>query len=105
VRETYRSRFGIETSYRQLHEGKAKTCTRNPVVRLFLVGVALVLRNVWVWLHWEQLSSPRRGRRCLHPERLRFKGLLQWLLEVAQERFGTRAETNSDRPISPELMS
>jgi putative transposase len=105
VRETYRSRFGIETSYRQLHEGKAKTCTRNPVVRLFLVGVALVLRNVWVWLHWEQLSSPRRGRRRLHPERLRFKALLQWLLEVAQERFGTSGETNSDRPISPELMS
>lgn len=105
VRQTYRSRFGIETSYRQLHEGKAKTCTRNPVVRLFLVGVALVLRNVWVWLHWEQLSSPRRGRRCLHPERLRFKGLLQWLLEVAQERFGTRGESCSDRPINQELMS
>lgn len=104
VRETYRSRFGIETSYRQLHEGKAKTCTRNPTVRLFLVGVALVLRNVWVWLHWEQLSSPRRGRRRLHPERLRFKGLLRWLMEVAQERFGTRGEACSDRPISPELM-
>jgi len=105
VRQTYRSRFGIETSYRQLREGKAKTCTRNPVVRLFLVGVALVLRNVWVWLHWEQLSAPRRGRRCLRPERLRFKGLLQWLLEVAQERFGTRGEAHSDRPINPELMS
>lgn len=105
VRETYRSRFGIETSYRQLHEGKAKTCTRNPVVRLFLVGVALVLRNVWVWLHWEQLSAPRRGRRRLCPERLRFKGLLQWLLEVAQQWFGTCGETGSDRPIRPELMA
>jgi Transposase DDE domain len=104
VRETYRSRFGIETSYRQLHEGKAKTCTRNPSVRLFLVGVALVLRNVWVWLHWEHLSSPRRGRRRLHPERLRFKGLLRWLLEVAQERFGTCGEACTDRPICPELM-
>lgn len=104
VRETYRSRFGIETSYRQLREAKAKTCTRNPVVRLFLVGVALVLRNVWVWLHWEQLSSPRRGGRRLHPERLRFKGLLLWLLDVAQLQLGTTAETGSDRPVGPELM-
>ena len=105
VRETYRSRFGIETSYRQLREAKAKTCTRNPVVRLFLVGVALVLRNVWVWLHWEQLSSPRRGGRRLRPERLRFKWLLLWLLDVAQLQFGTNEETYSDRPIGPELMS
>ena len=103
VRQTYRQRFGIETSYRQMREGKVKTCTRNPVVRLFLVAVALLLRNVWVWLHWEQLSSPRRGGRRLRPERLRFQGMLQWLLEVAQEWFGTNAETCSDRPVGPEL--
>jgi putative transposase len=103
VREAYRSRFGIETSYRQLREGKARTCTRNPVVRLFLVGVALVLRNVWVWLHWEQLSSPRRGGRLLHPERLRFKGLLLWLLEVTQALLGTNDVVYSDRPINPEV--
>ena len=35
------------------------------VVIATLVGVALVLRNVWVWLHWEQLSTPRRGGRVL----------------------------------------
>ena len=105
VRQTYRQRFGIETSYRQLREGKVKACTRNPVVRLFLVAVALLLRNVWVWLHWEALSSPRRGGRRLRPERLRFRGLLQWLLEVAQESFGSNGETSADRPISPEVMS
>jgi putative transposase len=104
VRETYRSRFGIETSYRQLREAKAKTCTRSPVVRLFLVGVALVLRNVWVWLHWEHLSSPRRGGRRLRPERLRFKGMLLWLLALAQEWLGTTGEICSERPINPEVM-
>jgi putative transposase len=46
--EVYRTRFAIETSYRQLGEGKAKTCSRSPEVRLFLVAVALLLRNVWV---------------------------------------------------------
>ena len=35
----------------------------NPLVRLFLVGVALVVRNVWVALHWAVLSAPRRGQR------------------------------------------
>jgi hypothetical protein len=89
VAETYRSRFGIETSYRQLSEARIKTCTRNPMVRFFFVALALILRNVWVWLHWEVLSTPRRGRRLLRLERLRFKGMLLWLLHVAESVLGT----------------
>src|SRR3954470_5274228 len=60
---TYRLRFGIETSYRQLHEGRIRTTTRRPEVRLLYVGIALVLRNLWVWLHYTILSRPRRGGR------------------------------------------
>ena len=30
IRELYRKRFGIETSYRQMNEARIKTCTRNP---------------------------------------------------------------------------
>jgi hypothetical protein len=67
--ETYRSRFGIESSYRQLREAKAKTCSRSPVVRLFLVGVALLVRNLWVWLHYAVLSTPRRGSRVFNEGR------------------------------------
>src|SRR4051812_36442424 len=58
---TYRLRFGIETSYRQMHEGRIRTTTRRPAVRLLYVGIALVLRNLWVWLHCTTLSMPRRG--------------------------------------------
>lgn len=47
---TYKRRFGIETSYRQLGEGLASTCTTDRRRRVLLVGVALLLRNVWVWL-------------------------------------------------------
>jgi putative transposase len=61
VAETYRRRFAIETTYRQLHQARIRTSTRNPLLRLRYVGLALILRNVWVWLHWEVLSQPRRG--------------------------------------------
>jgi hypothetical protein len=88
VRQAYRTRFGIETSYRQMNQAKVTTTTRNPVVRLFLVGVALILRNVWVWLHWDVLSGRRRGGRVLRLDRLPFKALLLWLLHVAEEQFG-----------------
>jgi IS4 transposase len=39
VADTYRQRFGIETSYRQLNEARIKTCTRNPKVRFFFVAL------------------------------------------------------------------
>jgi hypothetical protein len=51
LRETYRKRFGIETSYRQQREARIRTCTRDPKLRLFYVGTSLLLRNVWVLLH------------------------------------------------------
>ncbi len=99
VADTYRLRFGIESSYRQLNEARAKTCTRNPLVRLFLVAVALILRNVWVWLHYECLSSPRRGSRQIRLERLRFKTLLAWLEHVVVSLLGVTDQTATERPL------
>jgi hypothetical protein len=100
VADTYRERFGIETSYRQLHQARITTCSRNPSLRLFYIGLALILRNVWVWYHWERLSSPRRGRRQLRLERLRFKALLMWLQHVAESILGVSDETFTERPAA-----
>ena len=88
VFQIYRDRFGIETSYRQLGEACIKTTTRNPTLRLLFVGIALLLRNVWVWVHWVYLATPRRGGRKLNLHRLRFKTLLMWLTHLAEETFG-----------------
>jgi hypothetical protein len=100
---TYRLRFGIETSYRQMHGGQIRTTTRNPVVRLLYVGIALVLRNLWVWLHDTILSTPRRGGRLLQLARLRWRTLLLWLLHVAEERFGVADVIYTERDVPYEL--
>src|SRR4051812_23396873 len=102
---TYRLRFGIETSYRQMHEGRIRTTTRRPEVRLLYVGIALVLRNLWVWLHYAVLSRPRRGGRVILLERLRWETLLLWLLHVAEERFGVDDVTYTERNVPYELAS
>jgi putative transposase len=101
IADTYRQRFGIEASYRQLNEARIKTCTRQPAVRFFFIALALILRNVWVWLHWQILSSPRRGGRLLRLERLRFKALLSWLLHVAEAVFGVLDEAATERSLQP----
>lgn len=86
IKETYRKRFGIESSYRQLNQAKIRTSTRNPVLRLLFVGIAFILRNVWVWLHAEVIAVPRKGARVLDLPSLRFDRLLLWLLfEVASQ--------------------
>ena len=61
IRATYRRRFGIESSYRQSHQARIRTSSRKPALRLLFMGVALVLRNVWVWLHAEVMAQPQRG--------------------------------------------
>jgi putative transposase len=99
VADTYRLRFGIETSYRQMNEARIKTCSRSPLLRFLFVAIALLLRNVWVWFHWEVLSTPRRGRRQLNLERLRFKTLLFWLVQVAMAVLGALGETLTERTI------
>jgi Transposase DDE domain len=84
VYETYRRRFGIETSYRQLREARIRTCTRDPRLRLLYVGIALILRNVWVWLHGEVLAQPRRGGRRLDLSQLPFRVMLSWLQQLVE---------------------
>ena len=100
---TYRLRFGIESSYRQMHEGRIRTSSRRPVLRLLYVGIALVLRNLWVWLHYAILSIPRRGGRIIELERLRWETLLLGLLHVVEETFGVVDVTYTERDVEYEL--
>ncbi len=99
----YRLRFGIETSYRQMQEGRIRTTTRRPAVRLLYVGIALVLRNLWVWLHYTLLSMPRQGGRVILLERLRWETVLLWLLHVVEEAFGVADVTYTERNVEYEL--
>jgi putative transposase len=114
VADMYRRRFGIESSYRQLRQAKIRTAARSAGLRLLYVGVALVLRNVWVWLHAESLADRRPGGRVPRPERLRFPVLLLWLAQAATDAFGIRdvteagAATNGAQaagPPGPELCN
>lgn len=80
IREEYRRRFAIETSYRQMRQARIYTCTRNPRLRLMFVAVALIVRNLWVWIHATKLAEGAYDRLILHLERLRFRRMLEWLV-------------------------
>jgi len=99
VRETYRKRFGIESSYRQLNQARIRTSSRSPLLRLLFVGLALVLRNVYVWLHWEVLAKKRRGKRRVDLNQLPLRAMLHWLLKVVETFLGVRESLLSERPF------
>lgn len=83
ARETYRRRFGIETSYRQVNQAQAWTTSRNCKLRLLLFGLALLLRNAWVWLHRCVLNRELpNGAFVTQPEQLR---LFVLLIHLEQE--------------------
>jgi IS4 transposase len=50
VAQRYRRRFGIESTYRQLNPLRARTASRNPALRFFLLGLGFLLLNIWVML-------------------------------------------------------
>lgn len=79
IRERYRTRFGIETSYRQMRQARIYTCTRDPHLRLVFLAIGLLLRNLWVWIHETLLAEGSGPELTLHLERLRFKRLLDWI--------------------------
>jgi hypothetical protein len=80
IRERYRKRFGIETSFRQMRQARVYTCTRCPRLRLFFVAIALILRNIWVWMHEMIFAEGTNNHLILHLERLRFKRMLDWIV-------------------------
>lgn len=100
VRQTYRRRFGIETSYRQMERARIRTSSRDPLRRLLFAGIALLLRNAWVWLHLMRLASRRGNGGTLHLERLRFSDLLLTLQTFAQYLLNP-GPLNKSQPPTP----
>ena len=102
VADRYRSRFGIESSYRLLGQALARTSSRSPSLRLLQVAVGMMLVNEWVVLKLHFASESQRGVRgwTVREERLRFADLLMMLLRGVGYRLGnlTELENRSSYP-------
>ena len=106
VRETYRTRFGIETSYRQMREVKIKTSTTNAMVRYLYIGVAFIIRNVWVWLHFHVFSKTQRGRigRKIMLQRFSLEQMKSWICSAIAEIYILIDQISIDQPLPREIL-
>ncbi len=58
----YRSRFGIESSYRSMRQLRIRSNSRNPAMRFLFLALGLILVNVWIALRFHFCQIPRQGR-------------------------------------------
>lgn len=84
----YRSRFGIEASYRILRRVRVKTTSRNPALRFFLFGFALLLVNIWAFLRWFVARIPGRGPHRLAPILFQFQTFVSMLRRAIEHLYG-----------------
>lgn len=100
VATEYRRRFGIEASYRQLGQCLARTSSRNERYRLLLVGLALLLCNLWAYLHSECFSRGAGYAPRLELGRLRLLHLATAVAAVIAALFGGYVEEwQTQRPL------
>jgi putative transposase len=72
VSSIYKNRFAIESSYRMRNIVKAKTSSRNVVLRYLLTIISFLLKNIWVALKWNYFARIQRGPRTIDDDLFRF---------------------------------
>lgn len=89
----YRSRFGIESSYRLMRQLRIKTNSRNPAMRFLFMALGLIRVNVWLCLRFRFTQLPRRGRtgRPLKVALFRLKRFASFLRHAIERRYLVRA--------------
>jgi hypothetical protein len=85
IRARYRSRFGIEASYRCMRQTHAMTTSRNPALRFFLLALAFLIINLWCLLRWRFCQIPRRGGRSIDHKIYELQRHRQFIAQVIDE--------------------
>jgi len=84
VRKLYRRRFGIESSYRMMEKARARTTSHNAALRFLFMGLALLLHNIRIALHWTYLRIRGRGPRRVAYQYFREDRMLRFLSRAVE---------------------
>lgn len=87
VMRRYRRRFGIECSYRQMRQVRVVSSSRNPAMKFFLLGLSLVLVNLWARLRWLLFRRRGRGPRTVLADAFRLKRFVALLRRAIEQLY------------------
>jgi putative transposase len=89
VYRRYRRRFGIESSYRQFDSLRARTTSRNPALRFLLLGLSLLLLNIWAFLRFLVARIIEPGPIHLDDALFRLQRFIAFLRRAIETTLGT----------------
>jgi len=96
ARRHYSKRFGIEATYRLSESSLISTTATDQARRLLFVVISLLAQNVWRYLHWEYVATPRRGGRRLW--RWPFEEFIRMVTRAAWNALSVRRSVPANRP-------
>lgn len=67
---------------------RVKTTSHNPALRFFLLGLALLLVNIWAFLRWFVARVASRGPHRLHPTRFQFQAFVAMFRRSTEMFYG-----------------
>ena len=87
----YRSRFGIESSYRLMNSCRARTSSRDPAFRFYLIFLSFLVLNYWVASKWLYISEPRKGGRKIYTDELSSHTFCNLIDRALEKIFGLKS--------------
>ena len=94
----YRHRFGIECTYRQMRQLRVVSSSRNPAMKFFLLGLSLVLVNLWARLRWQLFRRVGRGPRTVMADAFRLKRFTAMLRRAIEALFDAVMSVQTTAP-------
>lgn len=101
--QTYRHRFGIESSYRVAETTRPRTTSHNTAIRLLNMFVAVLMENEWVIVKLLYASERHRGCLAVDEELIRFKRLLTMVERALNHIYGEKEALENRKPPPTEV--
>jgi hypothetical protein len=103
VMRCYRRRFGIECSYRQMRQMRVVSSSRNPAMKFFLLGLSLVLVNLWARLRWLLFRRRGRGPSTVMASAFRLKRFIAMLRRAIEQLYEAVMSVSTTDP--PQIVN
>jgi len=103
VMRCYRRRFGIECTYRQMRQMRVVSSSRNPAMKFFLLGLSLVLVNLWATLRWQLFRRVGRGPRTVMTDAFRLQRFIAMLRRAIENLYNAVMSVPTTAP--PQIVN
>lgn len=87
IRERYRHRFAIESTYVLNNKSKIRTSTKDPVVRFYYYLLSCLIQNFWASIKWRRFAKIQRGPKVIDRNKFPLHHYIAIIFEESMTHF------------------